>query len=323
MVLITGSNSMLGKAITEKFIHHGEKIKCYDQYKPEKGNDQIDFIQGDLFSMKKLNLACKGADTIIHLMDKSRAQKVGRRRMKKINIAGTRNLLMAAKKNNIKRFIFLSTYAIYGKTKSFPLKEEDRKKPYTAYGKDKLKTEILCEAFAKKNNMNLTVIRPSVIAGPDIKNSSVLITLYMAMGMGNDNVMFMSGDGDTKFQLLSPEDAADAFYKVYKAGEKAYGLSFNVGSDNVPNQVEQIVKIKEAKKLDFAIRHIGKMKARYYSLLSRTSNVNYFTREHFLFIFHSVYLDSHRLKTITGWSPKKDNMDILSEIVDWYKNKVN
>ena len=294
MVLITGSNSMLGKALTEKFIHHGEKIKCYDQYKPEKGQDQTDFIQGDLFSMKKLNLACKGVDTIIHLMDKSRAQKVGRRRMKKINIAGTRNLLMAAKKNNIKRFIFLSTYAIYGKTKSFPLKEEDRKKPYTAYGKDKLKAEILCEAFAKKNNINLTVIRPSVIAGPNIKNSSVLITLYMAMGMGIDNVMYMSGDGDTKFQLLSPEDAADAFYKVYKAGDKAYGLSFNAGSDNVPSQIEQIVKIKEVKKLDFAIKHIGKMKARYYSLLSEHL-MSIISPGNIFFLFFIAYIS-----TVTG-----------------------
>jgi UDP-glucose 4-epimerase len=273
--------------------------------------------------MKRLNLACKGAHTIIHLMDKSRAQKIGRAKMRKINIAGTRNLLNAAKKLKINRFIFLSTYAVYGKTDSFPLKEEDKKKPYTAYGKDKLKAEILCEAFAKKNKMNLSVLRPSVITGPNVKNSAILITLYMAMGLGNDNVMYISGDGDTRFQLLSPEDAADAFYRVYKAGEKAHGLSFNVGSDNVPTQMEQIVKIKEMKKLDFAVKHITKWKARFYSLLFKPSNINYFTREHFLFIFHSVYLDCHRLKTITGWSPKKDNLQIMSDTVDWYKNKVN
>lgn len=323
MVLITGSNSLLGRAVVEKFTQNGEKVRCYDQYKPESIPEGVEFIQGDLFTMKRLNLACKGVDTIIHLMDKSRAQKVGRGMMRKINITGTRNLLNAAKKMKINRFIFLSSYAIYGKTKSFPLKEDDRKKPYTAYGKDKLKAEILCEAFAKKNKINLSVLRPAVITGPYVKNSSILITLYMAMGLGIDNIMYISGDGDTRFQLLSPEDAADAFFKVYKAGPKAYGLSFNVGSDNVPTQMEQIVKIKEKKKLDFAVKHITKMKARFYSLLFKPSKVNYFTKEHFLFIFYSVYLDSHRLKTVTGWSPKKDNMDILSETIDWYENKVN
>lgn len=323
MILVTGSNSLLGKAVVEKFVKNGEKIRCYDQYKPKSVPDGVEFIQGDLFSMKRLNLACKGVDTVIHLMDKSRAQKIGRRKMKKINITGTKNLLTVIKKLKINRMIFLSSYAVYGKTTAFPLKEDDRKKPYTAYGKDKLKAEILCEAFAKKNKVDLTVIRPSVIAGPEIKNSSMLITLYMAMGLGNDNVMYMSGDGDTRFQLLSTEDASEAFYKIHKAGAKAYGLSFNVGSDNVPTQMEQIVKIKDKKKLDFAVKHISKMKARYYSVLSRFSNVNYFTREHFLYIFYSVYLDCHRLKTVTGWSPKKTNIDIMSETIDWYKSKVD
>ncbi len=322
MILVTGSNSLLGNALVEKFIRNGEKIRCYDQYKPKTIPDGVEFIQGDLFTMKKLNLACKGVDTVIHLMDKNRAQKTGRRKMKKININGTKNLLTSVKKFKIKRLIFLSTYAVYGKNDAFPLKEDDRKRPYTAYGKDKLKAEILCEDFAKKHEINLSVIRPSVIAGPEVKNSSILITLYMAMGLGNDNVMFISGDGDSRFQLLSPEDAAEAFYKVYKAGEKAYGFSFNVGSDNVPTQMEQILKLKEKKKLDFAIKHVTKLKAFYYAILSKFSDVNYFTKEHFLFIFHTVYLDSHRLKTITGWSPKKDNIDILSDTVDWYKGKV-
>ena len=139
--------------------------------------------------------------------------------------------------------------------------------------------------FAKKNNINLSVLRPAVITGPNVKNSSILITLYMAMGLGIDNVMYISGDGDTRFQLLSPEDAADAFYKVYKAGEKAYGLSFNVGSDNVPTQMEQIVKIKEKKKLDFAVKHITKMKARFYSLLFKPLKSKLFHKRTFSFYF--------------------------------------
>lgn len=323
MILITGSNSLLGKAVVEKFVQSGEKIKCFDMYKPESLPEGVEYIQGDLFTFKKLLAACKGTDTVIHLMDKSRAQKTGRRKMKKINTNGALNLMIAAKRLKINRFILLSSYAVYGKTESFPLKEEDRKKPYTAYGKDKLKAEQICAAYAKKNNINLTIIRPSVITGPEVKNSAILITLYLAMGLGNDNVMYMSGDGDTRFQLLAPEDAADAFYKIYKAGNKAFGQTLNVGSDNVPTQMEQIVKLKEKSKLDFAIKHITPLKAKLYSFLFKPSNVNYFTREHLLFIFHSVYLDTQKIKALTGWHPKKDNLDIMTETVEWYKNKVN
>lgn len=322
MILITGSNSLLGRAVVEKFVHNGEKVRCYDMYKPESLPEGVEFTQGDLFTFKKLLAACKGADTVIHLMDKSRAQKIGRRKMRRINTNGALNMMIAARKSRINRFILLSSYAVYGKTESFPLKEEDKKNPYTAYGKDKWKAEQICTAFARKNSISLTVIRPSVITGPGVKNSAILITLYMAMGLGNDNVMYMSGDGDTRFQLLSPEDAAEAFYKIYKTGNKASGHIFNIGSDNVPTQMEQIVKLKEKCKLDFAIKHITRVKALFYSFLFRPSNVNYFTREHLLYIFHSVYLDSQKIKTLTGWHPKKDNLDIMSETVEWYKNKV-
>jgi nucleoside-diphosphate-sugar epimerase len=323
MVLITGSNSLLGKAIVEKFSNEGEKIRCYDQYKPEAIPDGVEFIQGDLFTSNRIRQACQGVDTIIHLMDKTIPSKNGRGKMKRINIAGTKNLLTVMKRSKIDRFIFLSSYGVYGITNSFPLKEEHKKKPYTPYGKDKLKAEIACELFAKRNKINLTIIRPSLILAPNVKNSSVLITLYMSMGLGDDNVLHISGDGDTRFQLLSPEDAADAFYNVYKAKEKTYGAVYNIGSDNVPTHMEGIVKIKENKKIDFAVKHISKFKAILYSILFKPSKINYFTRDHFLFIFHTVYLDCDKIKSITGWSPKKDNIDIMSDVIDWYKGKVN
>ncbi|NLV68403.1 MAG: NAD(P)-dependent oxidoreductase [Spirochaetes bacterium] len=322
MVLITGSNSLLGRAIVDLFREHGEKIRCYDQYRSEQLPDGVEFIQGDLFSAKRLTAACKDVTAIIHLQDKSRTKTTSRGRMKKININGTRNLLFMARKAKIKRIIFLSTYAVYGKTKSFPTREEDVKKPYTPYGKDKLKAEKLCEAFAKKNKMDLTIMRPALIAAPGLKDSAVLITLYMAMGLGNDNIMFMSGNGDNRFQLLSPRDAAEAFYLTYKAEEKTSGMTFNIGSDNVPTQMEQIVKIKEQKKLDFTVKHITRKKALWYSIMFKLSRLNYFTREHKMFIFNNVYMDCQKLKIATGWKPEKTNMDIISDTVDWYKGKL-
>ena len=324
MVLITGSNSMLGKAIVEKFTGEGEKVKCYDQYKPESIPDGVEFIQGDLFTSKRISLACEGVDTVIHLMDKATPKKIGRGKMKKFNIDGTRNLLSVVKRANINRFIFLSTYGVYGKTKSFPLKEEHKKKkPYIPYGKDKLKAERACELFAKRNKMDLTIIRPSLILGPNVKNSSILITLYMTMGLGNDNIMHVSPNGDTRFQLLSPEDAANAFYNIYMAKEKTYGKIYNIGSDDVPTQIDELVKIKEMKKIDFTIKPISKLKAKLYSILFKPSKINYFSRDHILFIFHNVYLDCDKIKSEIGWSPQKDNIGIISDVVDWYKDKLN
>lgn len=323
MILITGSNTLQGRELVKRLLKKGKKVRCYDYYTPEVLPEGVEFIQGDLFNLKQMNKACKGAETIIHLLDKQRHKRTGRGKMKKINIKGTLNLLMCARRAKVKRFIFQSTFAVYGRIKSFPIKENDIKKPVTPYGKDKLKAEILCETFCKKNEIEYSIVRPALITGPATNNPAILITLYMAMAMGDDNIMYLSGDGDTHFQLISPEDTAEAFYKVYTAGENANGLIFNAGSDNVPTQMEQIVKLKEKKQLDFSIKHITPLKALFYSIIFKPSKLNYFTRDHIFYLFNSMYLDCQTLKEVTGWTPKKDNIEVLSETIDWYRGKID
>jgi nucleoside-diphosphate-sugar epimerase len=323
MILITGSNTLQGAELVKKLSQKGEKIKCYDYYKPVDLPDGVEFIQGDLFNLKQMNRACKGADTVIHLLDKQRYKKAGRGKMRKINIKGTYNLLVCARRAKVKRFIFQSTYAVYGKTKSFPVKENDIKKPCTPYGRDKLRAEALCESFCKKNKISWSILRPALITGPETNNPSILISLYMAMAMDDDNIMYLAGDGDTHFQLISPEDTAEALYRIYKSNDKANEHIFNAGSDNVPTQMEQIVKIKEKEKLDFSIKHITPLKARFYSILFKPSKINFFTKDHRFYMFNSMYMDCQKLKEATGWEPKKDNIKILSETIEWYRGKIS
>lgn len=323
MILITGSNTPHGAELVKKLVKNGNKVKCYDYYKPAKLPEGVEFIQGDLFNLKQMNNACKGADTVIHLLDKQRHKKTGRGQMKKINIKGTLNILMCARKAKVKRFIFQSTYAVYGKIESFPIKENDIKRPCTPYGKDKLKAEVLCETFCKKNGIACSILRPALITGPDTNNRSILITLYMAMAMGNDNIMYLANDGSTYFQLISQDDTAEALLSIYKNKDKAKGKIYNAGSDNVPTQTEQIVKLKEKEKLDFTIKHITPLKARLYSILFKPSKVNFFTKDHNYYLFNNMYLDCKKLKEDTGWAPKKDNIEILSETVNWYRNKIS
>ncbi len=323
MILITGSNTPHGAELVKKLVKNGNKVKCYDYYKPVELPEGVEFIQGDLFNLKQLNKACKGTDTVIHLLDKHTYKKTGRRQMKKINIRGTLNLLMSARKAKVKRFIFQSTYAVYGKRQSFPIKETDTKKPCIPYGKDKLKAETLCETFCKKNEIDYSILRPALIAGPNTINRSMLITFYMAMAMGSDNIMYLSNDGNTHFQLISQEDTAEALLSIYKNEDKTNEQIYNAGSDNVPTQMDQTLKLKEKEKLDFTIRHITPLKARLYSILFKPSKVNFFTKEHNYYLFNNMYMDCQKLKEDTGWAPTKDNIEILSETVNWYKNKIS
>ena len=72
--------------------------------------------------------------------------------MKKVNIIGTNNLLEVARISEVKKFFFNSTFEIYGKSKAIPTRQDDRKKPVTKYGKDKLKAENKLKSAVKEED---------------------------------------------------------------------------------------------------------------------------------------------------------------------------
>lgn len=323
MILLTGSTSYMGEKLLKRLQAEGEKVRCLDFDRPNDIPRGPDFIETDLLDPIALGRACKGVDTIFHFADITRAGKKAKRGyMKKVNVNGTRNLLMAAEKAGVKKFFFLSTYQVYGKVKKTPIRQDDRKKPVTPYGRDKLKAENMCWVFSKKKKMAITIFRPALISGPDIDDQVILITLYMALAMDDESRLYLSGDGANHFQLLHPDDALEAFILAYRhpaSGNKAY----NLGADNVMTQLEQIVKVKEQNKLDCPIMMVSPFKLFLMSLMSKPFKLTYFTSEHRFFLKHNMLLDTQLAKTDLKWNPRHDNLEILKETIDWYINRHN
>jgi len=183
MVLVTGSNSLLGTRLVAKLAGAGEKVRCLDMEKPENLPAGVEFFDGDILDAMVLGKVCKGVDAVFHVMDVKSPKHFGRRYMRRINIKGTRMLLRAANAAGIKRMIFVSTYEVYGTVKNLPLGENDIKimKPITRYGKDKLRAEKICQEYVNANKMAVTMFRPAPMVGPGTRNSIVLISLLMAM----------------------------------------------------------------------------------------------------------------------------------------------
>jgi len=322
MVLITGSNSFLGNETLNLFLSRKVPVRCINQDIIKEDKRRYENIKGDILDKNQTDAACREINTVIHLADSPYSGSGSRSEMRKINIEGTNNILTSAAQMGVEHIIFMSTYMVYKKGKNFPIKEDHPLKPWTNYGKDKLIAENKCFEMCKKFGMKLSIIRPAILKGPDIQNSVILHSLYLSMGLGNDNVAYITGNGDCRSQFISKEDTADAIYKIHSS-RKLSGINiFNVGSDNVPSQIEQLIKIKEKKELDFSIKHISFIKAFSYYLLLKPTNINFFTREHLLYLFYSTYLDCDKIKDTLNWSPKKDNIDILSETIDWYRGKL-
>jgi UDP-glucose 4-epimerase len=83
------------------------------------------------------------------------------------NTTTSRNLLGAAVRCGVKRFIFSSTAAVYGNPESMPVAEDAPTRPLSPYGRSKLMTEIMLHDAAAAYGMNYVALRYFNVAGAD------------------------------------------------------------------------------------------------------------------------------------------------------------
>jgi UDP-glucose 4-epimerase len=320
MILITGSNSLLGRSIAKRLVSMGEKVRCHDSFEPEKKLDGVEHVTGNILTPHELNGLFDNVKTLFHLKEKLRPGSHGRKLMRKTNIRGTENIISMAVGAEVENILMLSSYAVYGKKKALPITEESEREPVTAYGRDKLKAEELLKKYTENTSINTTIIRPAVVTGPGTSDPIILQTMYMAMGIGKENIVYISGTGDNRLQLLDIEDAAEAFILAYKSGQSG-GKVYNAGSDDVPTEMEEAEKLRESLNLDYTIKHYSPLHLKILSLLLRPTGMKYFTGEHLMYLQKNIVLDCSKIKDDLGWVPQKNNIDILEDTAAWYSEE--
>jgi len=153
--LVTGGAGFIGSYIVESLVSHGKKVRVIDNL--STGNidnlahliNDIEFIESDIRDINLLDKAMKGVDFCFH---EAALPSVARSvedpiTVNQVNIDGTLNLLFAAKKNKVKRFIYASSSSAYGDSPSLPKKEDMKPHPLSPYAVSKLTGEYYCGVF--------------------------------------------------------------------------------------------------------------------------------------------------------------------------------
>jgi nucleoside-diphosphate-sugar epimerase len=321
MVLITGSSSLLGRSLMMKLLNNGEKVRCLDLDKPKDLPPGVEFVQSSIVDDPAIGKACNNIGSVFHLLDVKSTRHGGRRFMRSVNVKGTRILLEAAQAAGVEKFFFQSSYEVYGGIKKFPSDESAPLKPATRYGKDKLRAEKFCRQRIKDGGIDLTIFRPSPIVGPGTRNPITLITLLMALGMEEANRVYVAGHGENRFQLLHPDDAASAFVLAY-ASPLSKGKTYNLGSDDVPMQIDQVLAVIDRAKLDCTMKHLTTSYTKFLSYLLRPFKIDYLNRGHLMYLLANLVLDCQAAKSDLAWQPSRGNVDIILETIKWYREEL-
>ena len=245
--LITGGLGFIGSKIIEKLTNEGHSVICVDNKDTyeiiskdalEKlikwrtrnwvpGNVQI--IVGDILDrLVCLKAFSHNPDIVIHLATYPRAKIVDQDPILGIPkvINTTTNLLWHSSKWNIKKFVYVSSSMVYGDFADVT-KEDASTKPKNIYGEAKLTGERMVKLFAKRDNLNYNIIRPSGVYGPGDMPDRV-VSKFFEKAMSGKTITLHNGNNKVAFTYRQ-----DAAYGIIKAANsEVANTSFNITAGN-------------------------------------------------------------------------------------------
>jgi UDP-glucose 4-epimerase len=178
-VLVTGGAGYIGSHMALRLGDAGEAVVVLDNL--TTGFDwaidhRASFVQGDASDIQFVEalIAERGITEIIHFAGSIIVPESVTDPLKyyRNNTATSRNLLEAAVKGGVERFIFSSTAAVYGMTGLAPVEETTPLNPMSPYGRSKLMTEWMLADVAAAHPIKYGVLRYFNVAGADPKKRS-------------------------------------------------------------------------------------------------------------------------------------------------------
>ncbi len=258
-ILIAGGTGMVGIPLTKKLYRLGANIYIASLDKIKKDQKKIirKFYNTDLINVENCIRVTKKMDMVFNLLGVTGSPQINYSNPGSFmmsNLYCAVNLLYASQKNNVKRYLYTSTYGVYGK--SLKMKEENVWKTFPSEhdkyaGWAKRMGELQVEAYQKEYNFEgLYIVRPANIYGPNLnynpKNSMVVASLIKRI-LDKENPLKVWGDGSNIRDFIYCDDVASAMIKVV---EKNIKKPINIGSGkgvSIKKLVKTIVNSKFVK----------------------------------------------------------------------------
>lgn len=181
---ITGASGFIGKHLTEK-VKSDFNVFCLSRKKIE--DKKIKVIIGDITD--KASYEVPDDCYVFHLA--SRIMFVSRQECFRVNYEGTKNLLEACKRKNVKKFVYFSSADVFGEVNKFPLTEETPCCPTTNYARSKLRSEKIVLEY--NQYFPTVVLRPPTVYGPGNNTWQLSAKIFQQVKRGWFPVI---GEGD-------------------------------------------------------------------------------------------------------------------------------
>ena len=168
-VLVTGGAGFIGSNLCEALLKIGSTVICLDNFAtghkkniaPFLPSEKFTLIEGDIRDLKTCQEACKNVDFILHQaalgsVPRSIEDPIT---SNDVNVSGFLNMLVAARDNNVKRFVYAASSSTYGDSENLPKVEDIIGKPLSPYAITKYVNELYADNFKRTYNLDTIGLR--------------------------------------------------------------------------------------------------------------------------------------------------------------------
>jgi UDP-glucose 4-epimerase len=245
-LLITGGYGYLGSHCVDFFSRKGHNITILTRRIPpemKQWGEKFNNFYADISQPDQLTGSCDNVDVVIHfaaineiICAKNTKESI------LINGLGTKNLLDEAISKNVKKFVYISTFHVYGATKSSFISEETCPYPIHNYGISHYLAELFCNQMMSTSNIQTIILRLSNGYGaplfPSIDRWSLVMNAFCKEAVENKKITLKT-KGIQKRDFVSIIDIIQAISLVIqKPMNPSENNIFNVGGDNALSIVE-------------------------------------------------------------------------------------
>jgi len=256
-ILVTGGAGFIGSNLCQALLNKDNKVVCLDNFSTGKIENIKEFLNDPNFSLiegdiRKLEDCLKSTKDVDYVLHQAALGSVPRSikdpiTSNDVNVSGFLNMLVAARDNEVKRFVFAASSSTYGDSESMPKVEDVIGKPLSPYAITKYINELYADIFSKTYGLETIGLRYFNVFGrkqdPNGAYAAVIPKFVSQLMKGESPVI--NGDGNYSRDFTYIDNVIQAnLLSLVTTDEKAINTIYNVayGDCNTLNDLMGYLK---------------------------------------------------------------------------------
>ncbi|QXP66956.1 SDR family oxidoreductase [Polaribacter sp. AHE13PA] len=318
-ILVTGGAGFIGSNLCEALLEKKNTVVCLDNFSTGKRenlvslieNPDFTLVEGDIRILEDCMLAASGVDYVLHQAALGSVPRSIKDPIttNDVNVSGFLNMLVAARDNNVKRFVFAASSSTYGDSESLPKVEDVIGKPLSPYAVTKYVNELYADVFGKTYGLETIGLRYFNVFGrkQDANGAyAAVIPKFVNQFMSLESPV-INGDGSFSRDFTYIDNVIQANLLSLVADKEAANEIYNVAFGDRNTLIDLCDSLKE-----FLSNYNPKIKD--VEVIFGPNRIGDIPHSH---------ADISKAKKLLNYTPEFSLKEGLKESIDWYWENLN